>query len=83
MLSSYGAGYPLGTPYWETPEGGYASVNCANTFDSDGILLIKARELREPLEEPRSLQKSTELLCTRPSLISIYMIIHKYNKYSI
>lgn len=26
--------------------------NCANTFDSDGILLIKARELNAPLDEP-------------------------------
>ena len=29
--------------------------NCANTFDSDGILLIKARELKSPLQEPTSL----------------------------
>lgn len=27
-------------------------MNCANTFDSDGILLIKARELNAPLDEP-------------------------------
>eukprot|EP00435_Cladocopium_sp_Y103_P034315 s3216_g8.t2 len=54
ILCSYGAGYSLGTPYWETPKGSsQTSVNCANTFDSDGILLIKARELKAPLDEPR------------------------------
>jgi len=30
--------------------------NCANTFDSDGILLIKARELKAPLDEPRPME---------------------------
>lgn len=53
ILCSYGAGYSLGTPYWETPQDSSQSVNCANTFDSDGILLIKARELKAPLDQPR------------------------------
>ena len=53
ILCSYGAGYSLGTPYWEMPKDpSQTSVNCANTFDSDGILLIKARELKSPLQEP-------------------------------
>lgn len=62
-----------GTPYWETPElGGYSSVNCANTFDSDGILLIKARELQEPLEEPRSVQNLPFAAFARVFVSSIF-----------
>ncbi|CAJ1385590.1 unnamed protein product [Effrenium voratum] len=53
VLCSYGPGYSLGTPYGEIPKGPRpATVNCANTFDSDGILLITARDLKEPLKQP-------------------------------
>jgi len=75
VLCTYGPGYSLGTPYSEIPKGNVpVSMNCANTFDSDGILLIKARELKAPLPEPTKHYfwgaqfsfSSAEVLCEVP-----------------
>ncbi|CAE7042262.1 gnt1, partial [Symbiodinium sp. CCMP2456] len=75
VLCTYGPGYSLGTPYSEIPQGNVpVSMNCANTFDSDGILLIKARELKAPLSEPTKHYfwgaqfsfSSAEVLCEVP-----------------
>eukprot|EP00439_Symbiodinium_sp_Y106_P047909 s4539_g6.t1 len=81
VLCTYGPGYSLGTPYSEIPKGNVpvsmklnCLQNCANTFDSDGILLIKARELKAPLPEPTKHYfwgaqfsfSSAEVLCEVP-----------------
>jgi len=74
VICTYGPGYRLGMPYNEIPPGRQASMNCANTFDSDGLLLIKARELASPLPEPTKhffwgaqfSFSSSEILCEVP-----------------
>jgi len=53
VLCSYCAGYELGLDWKDTPDEYQLScLNCASSFDSDGILLIEARELKQHWPEP-------------------------------
>lgn len=55
VLSTYGRNYPLGSPPdWDPPET-YKTPGliCAGFFDSNGVLNIQSRPLKDKLENPR------------------------------